>query len=1145
MYDKYIKIDKKFKSSVNLQYDLGNEEKILQYVPTTDLCDVIKSYAKSILHENSNKSTLLAGPYGKGKSYIMLILTFLFSKRENRKVFDILLKKISEIDFELAQYIKIIDEEKISLLPVIINNNDSDDINQNFMLALSNSLKNAGIESIVPNSIFSECLKQIETWEKSSDLDLLSICQEKYKINLLNLKKGLKEYSKKAYEQFANLFECINHGYKFNALVGNDISNIYMSVSKSIKEYGYTGLFVIFDEFGVFLENKTPDFAVKLNKIQAFAERCNSSTKEAQMYLCCITHKDISLYQSDKTFYDDFEKISGRFKQIRFDRSLDENYQIICNAIEKAKGYKSLVKDFYVGRDTFYKAVRNSGIFNSESQLEFVMDHGFPFNPISLYVLIQVSEKIAQNERTLFTFISDSDLCSFRYFIANNNEGLLNVDYIYNYFQGLIKINAEYKSLYFNVESLTKIDLKKEHHDIFKCIALMKIINDDIKYSSTISNIAMSLGKSEQEIKDAVDGLVAANMLKKSIINNTIDFDILADNEINKLLDNIITSKIAHENESSLLSKFDMDRYVVSNKYNFEFSMTRYFYTMYLQSSEFKNLRAFGVLLKEAQADGIIINLVNDDNSTIEDIIDVLNRNKSSDAYRIIVRFNNERISDDVFYKLRRTQAAVTLLESGNSLSDTAKETLRVSIEDISGELNDYLRNYHLNSVCLNKADFSERALRNVAYSALVKAFPETVVLNNEQVNKNAASVVTIKARNNVIDNILGNTDIAYGPTSAEGTIKASFDEAVQNRNDIIVALQDIIMDGTGKICASKLVNYLSEYPFGMRRGIIPLFIAKVISTMNVFEKNNVQTVLLYNDSMQIKIDASNLTKLMNNPTRYYFSFKKINKERIHFVESIAELLKLQVAHNFNEDAERVVKGLRSYVTNLEPAIVKSSLHDNVLELSENEVKFKDLFLRPDLSAFDILCEGMNFLGSNSAEIIGSIVMIKNAYKEKVAQLYNVGIAKVKKILSDLSEESIKTNYSKWKNDNPNITNIIFDDVNKKIYNAFESSQYNDYEVIDRLSFAALNCTLNDWNCKRQEQFFKAIESFIEFVQNHIHTEAFAKDNIDMSLEIDAFSILGTTLYTNLQEVLIDYGSSLTNSEKANILKKLLKDIID
>ena len=56
MYDNLIKVDKKFKASVNLQYDLSNEEKIRQYVPTTDLCDVIKKYIKAVL-ENNNKST--------------------------------------------------------------------------------------------------------------------------------------------------------------------------------------------------------------------------------------------------------------------------------------------------------------------------------------------------------------------------------------------------------------------------------------------------------------------------------------------------------------------------------------------------------------------------------------------------------------------------------------------------------------------------------------------------------------------------------------------------------------------------------------------------------------------------------------------------------------------------------------------------------------------------------------------------------------------------------------------------------------------------------------------------------------------------------------------------------------------------------
>ena len=1145
MYDHYIKINKKFKSSVNLQYDLGNTDKLLQYIPTTDLCDVIKSYAKSVLFGDTGRSTLLAGPYGKGKSYLMLVITYLFSKREDRVAFEALLEKISSVDAELADYLRAIDDRSIALLPVIINNNDSDDINQNFMLALRNSLKNVGIENIIPNSVFSECLKQIEIWENSADLNLLTLCEEKYKVNLTSLKNGLKDFSKEAYEKFSSLFECINHGYKFNALVGNDISNIYQSVTNSIQSHGYKGLFVIFDEFGVFLENKTSDFAVKLNKIQAFAERCNSSSNEAPMYFCCITHKDISLYQNDKTFSDDFEKISGRFKQIRFDRTLDENYQILCNAIEKSKGYKALVNRMRADYQCLYNVISGSGIFSSDDQLNHVTNFGFPFNPIALYVLIQVSEKIAQNERTLFTFISDSDLYSFRYFIANNEHGLLNVDYIYDYFQGLIKNNPEYKSLYFKVDSLSKIDLKKEHHDIFKCIALMKIINDDIKYSATIANIAISLGKDEQSIREAIEELISANILKRSVANNTIDFDVLADNELSKLIESVITSKISYESESELLSRFDTDRYVVSNKYNFEFSMTRFFYTVYLNSSELKHLKSFNILLKESKADGIIINLINNDASTVEDIIDVLNNDESHEAFRVIVRLNPKKISEDVLYKLRRIYASVALLEGKNNLSEPAKEALRISIDDISSELNEYLKDYHLHSVCLNKTDFSTRSLKEIAYKALVRSFPSTIIFNNEQVNKNTLSAVTTKARNNVIDNILCITNNEYSPTSAEGTILASFEESIKSCGEMIVNLQKLIIDSKKRLCAAELVNYLSEYPFGMRKGVIPLFIAKVVSMLNVFDRNDVQTVLLYNNTKQIKMDASNLTKVMNSPIQYFISFKKVNKDRIHFIESLANSFGVHITHNFNEDAESVVKALRSYASNLEPVIVKSSPQDNILNLSSDEIKFKDLFLRHDLSTFDILCDELNCFGNNSAEILGNLLLIKNAYKEKVARLYEASINKLKQELSNLTEESVKTNYVKWKNDNPNVLNIIFDNENKKIFNAFESAQYNDFEVIDKLSFAILNCTLNDWNCKKQEQFFKAIQEFISFVHNWQGQQTLTKEDIDISSEVATLSRLGMTLYTNLQEMLDEYGSSLTNSEKANILRKLLKDIIN
>lgn len=117
-------------------------------------------------------------------------------------------------------------------------------------------------------------------------------------------------------------------------------------------------------------------------------------------------------------------------------------------------------------------------------------------------------------------------------------------------------------------------------------------------------------------------------------------------------------------------------------------------------------------------------------------------------------------------------------------------------------------------AICLNKTDFSIHSLRDVTYKALVRSFPNTIVFNNEQVNKNILSSVTTKARNNVIDNILGITDIVYGPSSAEGTILASFDESVQRSKALIAVLQKMIIDSKKKFCVAEIVNYLSEAPF-------------------------------------------------------------------------------------------------------------------------------------------------------------------------------------------------------------------------------------------------------------------------------------------------------------------------------------------
>lgn len=65
MYSEFFSINKNFQSSINLELDLNNEAKINEYIPTTDICDVLKHYIKSVLDINKERATTLVGPLGK------------------------------------------------------------------------------------------------------------------------------------------------------------------------------------------------------------------------------------------------------------------------------------------------------------------------------------------------------------------------------------------------------------------------------------------------------------------------------------------------------------------------------------------------------------------------------------------------------------------------------------------------------------------------------------------------------------------------------------------------------------------------------------------------------------------------------------------------------------------------------------------------------------------------------------------------------------------------------------------------------------------------------------------------------------------------------------------------------------------------
>ena len=72
-YKELIGVNENFQYSVNLQFDLNDISKIEQYIPTKDGCELLNVYFNNVL-TSKNRATTLIGPYGKGKSHLLLVL---------------------------------------------------------------------------------------------------------------------------------------------------------------------------------------------------------------------------------------------------------------------------------------------------------------------------------------------------------------------------------------------------------------------------------------------------------------------------------------------------------------------------------------------------------------------------------------------------------------------------------------------------------------------------------------------------------------------------------------------------------------------------------------------------------------------------------------------------------------------------------------------------------------------------------------------------------------------------------------------------------------------------------------------------------------------------------------------------------------
>jgi len=269
MLDSKISVVKGFQTSVNIAFDLHNNEKIRTFIPTMSSIDIVEDVLHSINTSNASRARLLVGAYGRGKSHIILVLMSLLFKKD-MVLFDALLNKMRELNPKLHEFTVEYLQSDRKLLPVIVSGNSAS-LTQSFLNALQQTLKNENLDDIMPETNFVAAVNAIGRWK-----DDYPATYEKFvealgePISTFTI--ALKEFDVNAYDRFIKLFPTLTSGSEFNPFVGFDVAELYEKVVDKLKDRGYNGIYIIYDEFSKYLESSIAYATVSDTKLlQDFA----------------------------------------------------------------------------------------------------------------------------------------------------------------------------------------------------------------------------------------------------------------------------------------------------------------------------------------------------------------------------------------------------------------------------------------------------------------------------------------------------------------------------------------------------------------------------------------------------------------------------------------------------------------------------------------------------------------------------------------------------------------------------------------------------------------------------------------------------------------------------------------------------------
>lgn len=1193
-----------FQYSVNIDFDLNSEEKIKGYIPTIGGLNIIEDVMLSALPTSRDRARLFVGAYGKGKSHLVLTILSLLSKKD-KNLFKAVLEKAKKNNKNLYEYLEeYISNPQKKLLPVVIQGS-STDTSQTFLLSLKNALSANGLNAVLPDSYFSCAVDTIESWEKNYRTTY-EYFQKLINEPVKNFIAKLNMFDSETYQKFTQLYPQLTSGSEFAPTKGLDIVKVYEDVAKKVKNFGYNGLFVVYDEFSKFLENSMgKTSAMEIKMIQDFAELCNRSG-ENQLHLLLISHKHIQNYisQLPREKVDAWKAVSERFKTIEIHNNFTQTYEIVSTVIEKDKKWFEKFKvehndDFMLLQEN----VKKVKIFDDlpQENVKDLIYNTYPLDFSSLFILPRISELVAQNERTIFTFLASNQKNSLTDFINNVDENfpLLTPDYVYDYFEQLFR-NENYNSTTFKIWSdcknaIAKLESKTNNpltYKILKTIAVILILQQtDNRLTptlDTIESIYLSKDRTSEMILAAFKELKQYGAISIMEYNNYISIKKGSDIDIQKLIDDCMTRFKNTFSAKEELNKLISNVYLYPTRYNDENTIVRYFKAEFITDDEIMEVSDWEKKIAQVNADGVVYLILENGNIGRMALKDKL---ETIDNPRVVfVKLNKK---DNINKQLLKIKA-IDVIEAQSKEEDKAiiKEELSVYREDCLKIINEYLDAYlrpELSSaIYINCGKELKKVKRKSSISQLLsdiceKVFTNTPKINNELINKNTITPPIFNARNKVLNGLLQNNiqnnlnltgsgpeinvmrSILFAPgilteNSSTLRVKDLEDEKVQSVLDTIEYF--FMKSGEEARSFTELYDLLTmpKYGIALKKGVIPVYIAVIL---HLHKQHAVITTI--NDK-EIEIKAETLENINKNPANYKLKLENWNEQKQNYISNLDELFHKEV-----NDKEREYNTFDYIVRAMQRWFLKLNKYqkeaDNIYQgmehfekLSAEIRKFRNQLKNTDINSRELLFDKLPEIFNVAIEkgLYSKIAKAKETIDDLFDNLADHVALDIQLTFDGHDGSSLLSTMRDWLDTlNKETKNHLLNNGNEVIFNYIENPEANDLTLLNEITRKLSGLRLIDWEDKTVTTFVNALKDFKANVEENnkgsnsqsntglykiVYVDENGNEEVKTLTKQETSS--KAKLFNNeIHSLMEDYGQSLTTNEKRQVLFDILKDL--